>query len=186
MPDTAPHMHAGPMVIPIGGKTGELPELDAEIGASLRFHLGRQTSLLDQIAARLAESTNRPRYLSISGNATADASGWAAVQLGPASASQRWVIHNLVVGGILWTTAAAGSAVAIVSPSPPSPDQGVPLAQVRWASPSATPSLPAGETFSRGPVVVPPNQSLWLVVTGGTSGQAYSASCSFVAERADS
>ncbi len=181
MPETAPHMHAGPMVIPIGGKTGELPELDAEVGASLKLHLGRQTSLLEQIARHLADSTNRPRYLTVPGNATADSSGWAAIQLGPASASQRWVVHNIVIGGILWTTTAAGSAAVIVAASPPQADEGPPTALVRWA----TSVLPQGETFTRGAFVVPPNQSVWVVISGGTSGQTYAAACSFVAERAD-
>lgn len=157
-------------------------ELTAEVGASLRLQIGQQTSVLQRLAQAIERQSEMPRYLSVSGTATADASGWAAIQLGPVAQGQRWVVHNVAAGGILWSTPAAGAAAWAVSPSPPTPDEGPPTAQVRWAA--AT--LPYGETFSRGPLVVPPMQSLWVVITGATAGQLYAATATFVAERADS
>ncbi len=120
----------------------------------------------------------RAKYVRVQGTAAADAAGYAVVQLGPVPAGRRWIIHQISVGGITWGTVAAGSALAVVQAQAPSTDTAPPLINVLdEASP-----LPSVSFYSRGMFVVRQGCSLWLVISGATSGQSYAGACSMVDE----
>ena len=174
MPD--PHMHAGPITIPGGSALPD--EIEAKIGLGIDLRLGHAVTALERVADWLGRTTALPRYASFAGQAAADASGNALIQLGPVPQGLRWVVHGVRAGGIMWGTAAAGTAIFAVLPSAPSADVGLPTIAVRWASSA----LPQSEKFSRGELVAMSMESLWVLVTGGTSGQVYAASASMVVE----
>lgn len=94
-----------------------------------------------------------------------------------------WVVRRIVVGGLLWSTTAAGSAEVYV--------HGFGGAQGSITSGSGTvagvralsdlvdeaATLPSKGFYSNEQVIVQPTESLSVVVVTGTAGQQYVANC---------
>lgn len=153
-----------------------------EIDAGLSVTIGRLTETLTRVQQWLERSSAMPKYQAFAGSATADSAGNASIQLGPVAQGRRWIVHQAVVGGLTWGTTATGKAVLAVMSAEPSADVAVPLTAVQ----DDAASLPWVAHYSRGQFVVPPLSSVWVQVTGGTSGQQYAAAVSLVDEPAGS
>lgn len=184
---TEPHMHAGPVVFPVGGKA-EVPELEAKISAGIDLRMGRAVSALERLAQFYERTSVMAKFLSLAGQATADSSGNALIVMGGAQTAcpqgLRWVVHQMVVGGLTWASV-AGTAVAGIMPMAWNPDTQIPLASVQDGT-SFTNGLPNTGFYSRGQFVVPSMNLVYLQITGGTSGTVYTASMDFVQEPAGS
>jgi hypothetical protein len=158
-----------------------------EIDLDLKATLGSIDSTLTAIHKWMRDTTAMPRYMPFQATAVCDSSGYAAIQLGPVAQGRRWVVHQLIVGGVDWATSAAGTALACISsvnPLRPSSalDVSVPLNVVQDQAGFPSPSLPNIAFYTRGQFVVPPLSSIWMIISGGTSGQEYTAACDFVDE----
>jgi len=155
--------------------------MDLDIGIAAIARLEDSVTELTKVAAAqrdaLVASSTRPRSIRSVGQATADASGNAVIALDMCSVGMQMVVRSIVIGGLTWATTAAGSAVIVVATSAPSPDLAVPLGQVRdYAT-----TLPWVAFYEGAAPLVPVNQSesIYVVVTGGTSGQVYVAAAQY-------
>ena len=126
------------------------------------------------------DTTTNAKYTTQPAQATADSSGNAALQVGPVPDGRRWMVRAITIGGLYWSTSAAGTAVACVSAAQPNADVGLPLINVQ----DEAVTLPLVAFYGRGEFPVLQGQSLWLMVAGGTSGQVYSARVTVVDEPA--
>lgn len=154
---------------------GIIGQLVAKIG--LMVTVGEQTR--DQ-TARVAKKLDglriqQPVNFRAQGSAIADAAGFAVIQFSPGGPDQGhvWAVHNLVVGGDTWDTAADGTAEVYVS--------AMDLRTLGNTSPPLTDlvdqaaSLPLPATYGDHQVELRASERLYVRIVGGTNGQQYVA-----------
>lgn len=103
------------------------------------------------------------------------ASGVLSLNLGSPDQGQYWSVRRVVVGGSDITTSPGGVAYMVVMGSPPNQNgSNVNLAQVADISANG---LPQKAFYGSHELVVGAGESLYCVITGGTSTTQYVASC---------
>jgi hypothetical protein len=156
--------------------------LDAGVGAdielggfSLQTMLGMAASL-DGIHTQLKELRNLEEAyqfgavrVKLTGVATTDAAGDSLeIGLGGPQYGRLWQINSLVIGGVLWTTTVAGTALVFLTATktvtPALPDI------VDEAG-----SLPSVSQYSTGQIIVRHPQHIRLVVLTPTASTQYAA-----------
>lgn len=105
--------------------------------------------------------------VALRGSASSDAAGDSVViDLGGPAYGRLWQLRRLVVGGALWTSTVAGSALVVVSTqrssTPPLPDIA-----------DQAPSLPNVATYSTGQVIVRNPNHLYVVFLSPTASTLY-------------
>jgi hypothetical protein len=161
-------------------------DLEVTAGATVNLSASSIAALTNSVVAAykkwLADGSVAPRYSKLAAASLADSDGWVALKFGPVPQGRRWVVRNVVVGGVNWSTTADGTAVLVVQASDPAKDQDIILANV-WDQANTLP-LPA--QYGRGELFANALESVWLVIEGGTSGQLYTGAIRFVDEPAGS
>ena len=106
-----------------------------------------------------------------------------ALNFGGPDAGFYWVIRRIIAGGLTWTTSAAGTAevyvhgfaglTGVATSGPGS------VASTRSLSDMAdqSASLPNKAFYGSEELVVQANESISVVIVGGTAGQQYVANC---------
>lgn len=155
---------------------------DLELGAALELRFGRMQTALEKIANFLGRTTNLPRYASAAGQCQTDGAGNGLITLGPVPQGRRWIVHQMVIGGVFWSTSVSGSALIFILPSWPSGDNPPPLISVQDQASGTTPALPSVAFYGRGQFVVIGPNAVLIEITGGGSGVTYTASCDYVDE----
>jgi hypothetical protein len=156
---------------------------EAEAGAAGIVHLGEHTlkafldfgvkldSIADQLK-KLREDEAAYQYGTLDHTVAATgempATGSLFLDLGGPAPFRMWQLRRLVVGGITYALAAAGSAIVHVSPSVPNPSSL--LTVVDQAA-----SLPLPALYSTHQIVLHAGERLYVEIAGGTSGQTYAA-----------
>lgn len=129
---------------------------------------------LDGHTHALASSReSAPKRIPLDATSTADASGNALLVFDRVPQGESWDLYRLVVGGVQWSTAAAGTAVVYRTSSQASTTPS--LTQV---FDEAT-SLPNVSFYLAKQVSLIAGESLVVYVSGGTTGQQYVASAQF-------
>jgi len=95
----------------------------------------------------------------------------AVIDLGGPTQGRVWDLRNLIIGGLNWTTTAAGSALVVVAAQQPARASDVGLPAV--VDQAATLPLPAG--YSRGQIRLYYPDRLYVIVQLGTQAQEYVA-----------
>src|ERR1700733_9107709 len=101
-----------------------------------------------------------------------------ALDLGHPNQGKWWQVRNYIVGGTDITQAPAGTAWLLVMAGAPSIN--APLFAVRDISvgtAGAPFALPYQQNYDAHGIVVEPGEHLWTIITGGTAGVQYSATC---------
>lgn len=98
------------------------------------------------------------------------ASGIDSIDLGGPETGRSWVLQSLAVGGVSATTVAAGTADVYQNPTDPD-ETATDLTS--WRDHAAT--LPLVGWYTGREVVLRHPDRLWIVISGGTSGQQYAA-----------
>lgn len=96
-----------------------------------------------------------------------------AIGLGGPEVGYIWQVRRIILGGVQWTTTAAGTAEVYVSA-----EGGGSVASVRGLSEMADQSttLPSKATYGLHELPLTERQHLHVVIHGGTAGQVYVAS----------
>src|ERR1700733_9497696 len=89
-----------------------VPYTDSESDLDLGDLITGLSRHIENLGAMIAESTMRPRHVRLSASAVADAAGNALLIFDACPQGSEWALFQLAIGGITWTTAAAGAAVA--------------------------------------------------------------------------
>lgn len=148
---------------------------------SLQLSLSKNTERLEAIerTQRQAFIAEQPRFVRIHGVVTHPASGVAVVDLdnnGP-DPGFIWYLRKLYVGGIGVSTVAAGRADLFVSSLDYRTFNGQALGNLGVFDYVDTAStLPLIGDFGAGEVPIQSPEALWVVFSGGTSGQQYAVS----------
>jgi hypothetical protein len=123
-------------------------------------------------AARRWRERSYKRLL-LSATAEADSSGNALMVFDPVSQGDVWDLCRLVVGGVQWSTTAAGSAVVYLTSG-----QATTTPSLTQVVDEAA-SLPSVAFYLAKQVSLISGENLVVYVSGGTSGQQYIASAQF-------
>lgn len=164
---------------------------DFDTGASLEIkaHLGHIAARLDADAEERRriieiERARVPAFFRIQNNGIIPTPTAAmAINLGGPETGFEWVVRGLAVGGLTWSTTAAGTAEVYItgigslggtSASASSPGS---YASVRALSDivDQASTLPAVKFYGRDQFVVKEGESLVVVILTGTAGQQYVA-----------
>ncbi|MDE1881986.1 MAG: hypothetical protein KGI89_15740 [Euryarchaeota archaeon] len=110
-----------------------------------------------------------PLEVPVRASATADAAGDTIVlDLGGPSFERKWQVRRISVGGLQWTTTAAGKALIVVQSSKNATPATADVAD--YAA-----SLPLPAFYSTGQLIVRNPNRLYVVILGPTANQAYVA-----------
>lgn len=153
-----------------------------EAGFDFDAYVGATNRRLDRMNEQLGKLVAQPSYIQVQKSGVVDNNG-DDLEIGIAKPSEGFVFYvlNLVIGGVNWSTTAAGKALVVVS-SYTSTAQGsgttgaagqYGLVSVR----DEADSLPLPSFYSRGQFVVQPPEALRVVITGGTANQTYVVNC---------
>lgn len=159
----------------------EVPGLWADFFAKLDLHIGSTTKLMRQIE----RNAKRPPMQPVFGRTAASgifATGQALVLL-PAQAGPDqghfWYVRSIVVGGLDPTLAVTGRADVYVSAS----NRAASLAAIGMGDWRDWANFASGVAqvafYGRGELPLRLNEHLFLVVTGGTNGQQYTAAVQY-------
>lgn len=89
---------------------------------------------------------------------------------GPHS-GRTWMVMGVTIGGVTYATAAAGTALVVVSAATPLNAANLGTGFVY----DQAPSLPLPATYSRGQIPLKANERLFIIIVGGTIAQSYTA-----------
>lgn len=158
-----------------------------DTGISLDVQIGKLAQSIDKLdgSARRSREIARARVpfpvrLTASGVCPTPTAAFA-LNLGGPDAGFFWVVRRIVVGGLTWSTTAAGTAEVYVhgfAGGPGGITSGAgSVAGVRALSDlvDQAGSLPNKAFYSTEQVIVQPNESLSVVVLTGTAAQQYVA-----------
>lgn len=161
--------------------------IDIDAHASLDLQLGRVADSLDRDAEerrrdREIQRARVPSLVRIQNSVVIPTPTVATgINMGGPDAGFEWVVRGLVVGGLTWSTTAAGTAEVYVtalgaqwgtSGSGAGTAAGV-RALTDLVDQAAT--LPSKGFYGREQLVVKENESLVVVILTGTAGQQYAA-----------
>lgn len=161
--------------------------LDVDAHASLDLQLGRVADRLDCDAAERMRDREiaRSRVASIvriqNSVVIPTPTVASGINMGGPDAGFEWVVRGLVVGGLTWSTTAAGTAevyvTALGAQWGTSGSGAGTVASVRSLSDlvDQAASLPSKGFYGREQLVIKENESLVVVILTGTAGQQYSA-----------
>lgn len=155
--------------------------LIADLAAKFDFHIGSLSKAAKAMAAATRRPPAQPVFGRIATTGTAPASGILVLRFPLAGPDQGhfWYVRQLVVGGLTRTTAAAGSVDVFVSATSTLSALGS-LAAIGIADErDFSAAMPNNAFYGRGELALRFNEELFVVVSGGTSGQAYVAAASF-------
>ena len=144
-------------------------KLWADVGIELGRKVDEQVNATRELWDAL--QTGTPSYYSPSASATANASGQAILDLGSPDQGTYWEVMSVVVGGVDYTTTAAGTAGLYISAGNSASSAGGMTNLIDFAT-----ALPNSAFYSTRQVWVNDQEHLLLIVNGGTSGQLYVAS----------
>lgn len=166
------------------GAPGAGVDFSAEISATL----GRISKRLDDDAARAIrlreiERARQPQNVRLQGSGVCPTPTTPfGINFGGPDPGFYWNVRRIIVGGLTWTTTAAGSVEVYVTGLAGA--QGVPssgagsVASIRSLSDlvDQNATMPTKGFYGVGELSVLANESLVVVVNTGTAGQQYSAS----------
>jgi len=145
------------------------PGVGLDFFISLGASLGSLTDAIQSDRADRAKRNKAPGDEPLFKSGTVPSSGVLHLDLGSVPQGRVWQVRRLIVGGATVTTAAAGSAYAFA--------QGArPLDLVLTNCVDIFLTLPQGDTFGTHQLFLLPGEHLWVVFSGATGGQQYTAS----------
>jgi hypothetical protein len=148
--------------------------LDASASIDLAALLGRHAEVMDRATGVIQRALMEPVQADRADARLYPASGDLVLELGGPEQGMRWDVLTMIVGGVTWATAAAGTALLVKSGQRPISAAAVGLSAIRdTANPLP---LPAG--YGKGQIVLRNPEKLYIIITGGTAAQQYVAACS--------
>lgn len=151
----------------------------ADLCAKLDLHIGSTEKLRKQLA-EAQRPPQQPSFGRVRASAIADANGFAFLVFDQGGPQQGlfWYVRNLVVGGLNPAVAANGTAdVFVMAGQPPGiTDDLTSLGLSDWRDRAA--ALPSVAYYASGQLALRMNERLYVIITGGTSGQQYIAAAS--------
>lgn len=153
-----------------------------EAGFDFEARIGTLDRKLDRMARQMGQLVQQPAVVKIEKSGVVDTNGDdLVIGIGKPSEGFVWYVLNLVIGGVNWSTPAAGKALVVTSSFTPnavgSGTTGA-AAQLGLASiRDEADSLPLPSFYSRGQFVVQPPEALRVIITGGTPSQTYVVMC---------
>jgi hypothetical protein len=154
------------------------PDGEGGAGASVDFFVTLSASLgtlADEMRAdrERRASFRPPSDEQIFASGTFPSSGNLILDLGSVPLGRVWQVRRIIVGGATVTTTAAGNAFVFAQGAPPTDLNLTNCVDIFLGSLQA---LPQGDTFGTHQLFLRNLEHLWVVFTGGTSGQQYTAS----------
>lgn len=157
------------------------PGLDAEAGffASLKASLEGLAAGVDGLNKRvdklLGPSSRVPWNAPLRGSGICPTpTATFSFGIGEPALGRRRSLRQISVGGILWTTAAAGSALFIAAGTDPALTALDTTSVIAYAS-----TLPNIAQWGTGEVELGHGDRLWCIIIGGTQGQQYVAKATY-------
>lgn len=162
----------------VGASDG--PGLFADLAAKLDLHIGSVSKMTKAITAGQRRPPAQPVFGRTVASGLAPATGPLILRFPLAGPDQGhfWYVRNLVIGGLTEATVAAGTAGIYVSASSLTSQPSlaaIGLADLR----DRASSFPAVAFYGRGELPLRLNEELFIIVSGGTSGQQYVAGLQF-------
>lgn len=165
--------NAEPDVDPLAGI-----ELDVEalgIGAVALLQINKKLGSLADVYAKLIKKEldyekMGPVFVPLQGVVNVDAAqdpGY--VDLGGPAYGREWLVRQLVIGGLLWSTTVAGTGLALVQANPPQAGQVPGLANVQ----DAFGTMPAVHFYSSSQFRIRNPQHIFVAIVGGTASTPY-------------
>ncbi len=149
-----------------------LGELSLDALVEIKSGIGRLSDLTAKLIDLQTNYQQRgPIYVPVGGQAASNSTGSTfAIDLGGPAALRRWELRQLAVGGVLYSSTVAGTALLIQSPSV----AGIfepPLANVE----DQAAALPKIAFYSSGQILVRHPNHLFIVILNPTASTTYTA-----------
>lgn len=152
----------------------------ADLCAKLDLHIGSMSKMTSAITAGQRRPPAQPVFGRTVATGLAPASGPLILRFPLAGPDQGhfWYVRNIVIGGLSEATVAAGTAGIYVSASALNSQPtlaAIGLGDLR----DRASSFPAVAFYGRGELPLRLNEELFIIISGGTSGQQYVAGLQF-------
>lgn len=145
-------------------------ELSVELLAQIKTSLDDNKDVLEKLLRIQDDYQPRgPIYTPIGGQGTSDSvSSPLVIDLGGPAQLRRWELRQLIVGGVLFSSVVAGTALLVQSPSAVNAKE----PSLPSVEDQAT-SLPSKAFYSSGQVIVRAPNHLYVVIMNPTASTAY-------------